>query len=242
MTKIYEALIHASRQRPEVHSEIAVTFAHRPTPFSGMEEEMLKLYQAIEARLPGVERKIIQFIGSRLGEGTSTIAREFSLVSAFRIRKNVLLLDADRFNPCHHLFFPHSRNQGWQESVSRGHDIDSAIYRVEDTNLYIGQSSNTSTFTPEIFNSQSLETFWETLRHRFDITVIDSTPLTKSPDALAIVPRVDGVVLVVEAEKTRWTVVESVKEQIAKMGGNIIGIAFNKRRYHIPQFIYKRLK
>lgn len=242
MTKIYEALIHASEERPEAQPQVSLTFTRPSPPRSGIEEEMLKLYQAIEARLPGVERKIIQFIGSRIGEGTSTIAREYSRVSAFRIGKSVLLLDADRFNPCHHLFFPHPWNQGWQETVSSGQSIENAIYQVEESKLFIGPSSNTSTFSPQIFNSQSLETFWDSLRRRFDITVIDSTPLTKSPDALAIVPRVDGVVLVVEAEKTRWTVVESVKEEITKMGANIIGIAFNKRRYHIPHSIYKRLK
>jgi len=52
---------------------------------------------------------------------------------------------------------------------------------------------------------------------------------------------VDGVVLVVEAEKTRWQVVESLKEKIENSGGNILGMVFNKRRFYIPENIYRRM-
>ncbi len=53
--------------------------------------------------------------------------------------------------------------------------------------------------------------------------------------------KVDGVILVVEAEKTKWRTARHVREQIERVGGNILGIVFNKRRYYIPQSIYKYL-
>ncbi|MDH3602649.1 MAG: cobalamin biosynthesis protein CobQ, partial [Candidatus Tectomicrobia bacterium] len=68
-----------------------------------------------------------------------------------------------------------------------------------------------------------------------------SPPVTVSADGLAIVRKVDGVVLVVEAENTRWPVVQSVKDRIIKARGNLLGIVFNKRQYHIPPFLYNRL-
>jgi len=83
--------------------------------------------------------------------------------------------------------------------------------------------------------------FFEKLRQRFDLILIDSPPATTSPDGLDISPKVDGIVLVVEADKTRWPVAESVKERIKRSGGKILGIVLNKRRYYIPNFIYKRL-
>jgi Mrp family chromosome partitioning ATPase len=52
---------------------------------------------------------------------------------------------------------------------------------------------------------------------------------------------VDGVVLVVEAEKTRWPVAETVRDKIKNSGGNILGIVLNKRRYYIPDWIYNKL-
>jgi protein-tyrosine kinase len=65
--------------------------------------------------------------------------------------------------------------------------------------------------------------------------------MSASPDGIAIARRVDGVVLVLEAEKTRGPVAENLKERIQKNGGNLLGIIFNKRRHYIPEFLYKRL-
>jgi len=73
------------------------------------------------------------------------------------------------------------------------------------------------------------------------LIIVDSPPASMFPDGPAIVSRLDGVILVVEAEKTRWHVALSVKEKILKSGGNILGIVFNKRRLYIPEFIYRYL-
>jgi len=62
-----------------------------------------------------------------------------------------------------------------------------------------------------------------------------------SRDALAIASSVDGVILVVEAEETKWRTAGYVREQIDAVGGRILGIVFNKRRFYIPQSIYKHL-
>jgi Mrp family chromosome partitioning ATPase len=94
---------------------------------------------------------------------------------------------------------------------------------------------------PLNFYSPSIKDIWDSLRQRYDLVLIDSAPLEVSPDGIEISRRVDGVVLVVEAEKTRWQVVENLKEKILNNGGSIIGIVFNKRRFYIPDAIYNRL-
>jgi Mrp family chromosome partitioning ATPase len=82
--------------------------------------------------------------------------------------------------------------------------------------------------------------FWEPLRERFDLIIVDSPPATMFHDGPGIVSMVDGVVLVVEAEKTRWPVALSVKEKIEQSGGRILGVVFNKRKYYIPKWLYRR--
>jgi Mrp family chromosome partitioning ATPase len=52
---------------------------------------------------------------------------------------------------------------------------------------------------------------------------------------------VDGVIFVVEAEKTRWPVALAAKEKIVSHGGNILGMVFNKRRFYIPEFVYRKI-
>ena len=51
----------------------------------------------------------------------------------------------------------------------------------------------------------------------------------------------DGVLLVVEAEKTKWEVVQQAAETIADVGGKVVGAVLNKRRFYIPGFLYDKL-
>jgi Mrp family chromosome partitioning ATPase len=46
---------------------------------------------------------------------------------------------------------------------------------------------------------------------------------------------------VIEAGKTRKQVALRAKEDLEQAGGNLLGVVMNKRKYHIPDWIYKRL-
>ena len=202
---------------------------------------MLVLFQRIEALLPDMSNKVIQFIGSKQGEGTSTIAKEFARTLAFSIGKKVLLIDADRFHPSHRLSFGIQYEEGWQEIISNKRPVEDAIHCFECSNLFLCPSSNTTRSTPELFDTRVMDPFLNEIRQQFDFLIIDSTPITNSPDGLAIAPKTDGVIIVVEAEKTKWTIIENLKQQIQNVGGNVLGMVFNKRNYHIPNFIYRFL-
>jgi succinoglycan biosynthesis transport protein ExoP len=58
---------------------------------------------------------------------------------------------------------------------------------------------------------------------------------------LSIVSMPDGIILVVEAERTRSMVLKTTVKTLQEAGGHILGIVFNKRRHHIPHPFYKRL-
>jgi Mrp family chromosome partitioning ATPase len=119
--------------------------------------------------------------------------------------------------------------------------IEKALHQFGGTRLFISPSSVYSASHPHVYDSLLIDVFWKKLRQRFDLMLIDSPPVTTSTDGLAISSKVDGVVLVVEAERTRLPVVESARDRIKRSGGNILGIVLNKRRFHIPEWIYQKL-
>jgi protein-tyrosine kinase len=244
MAKIYEALERAQRERKGLVQHFGLP---QPIEYDAsepqfiLEGEMLGLYGVVDSLLPDTPKKIIQFIGSRIGEGTSTIAREFAMVAAMKIDQPVLLVDADRTHPSQHLYFRIPSRRGWVETVQEGHGIEESFCQVGDSRLFLSPCTNSAASTPEIFDSRSIHEFWQQIKQRFAFVLVDSPPLSSSPDGLAVAPRVDGVVLVLEAEKTRWRIAESIKERIIRVGGNLLGVVLNKRRYYIPESIYKRL-
>ncbi len=81
----------------------------------------------------------------------------------------------------------------------------------------------------------------QTLRFAFDFVLLDCSSLQTSGDAALIAPSADGVVLVVEANRVRREQVKNSLKTIERANGNVIGCVMNKRRYPVPNWIYKRI-
>ena len=235
----------------------------RPPPLSklDMEEEMIDLYTTIAGMLPGPGTKLLQFIGSREGEGTSTLIREFARVAYVRFNKSVFLLDAISPTSRH----PHdqkrrtltappmrqrrlstspqpSDQQSHLEVVEHEPDLMGEMAQeLIDSRFLVCPVSKLGGSLTEVLGSPHLESFFDKLKQHFDFILIDSPPVTRSALGLALVHKVDGVLLVVEAEKTRWPVARHVKNRVIAAQGNLLGVILNKRRYYLPSFIYKWL-
>lgn len=245
MSKIYDAL-----ENRDLNSGKAGTpLSQMPTmpragqtniQLYGMEAEMNTLYQTITAALPDRNHRSVLLMGSRPKEGASTIAKELARTVASRLDKKVLLVDCEGN-------FDEFAYQGVDPSVKL-EDIlenkmpaDKIICPVNGTNLCIlpffiwADSPRVQTS-----HDENGHQFWDALNQRFDLVIIDY-PQEMFANGPVITSMVDGVIIVVEAEKTRWQVALSLKEKIINNGGNILGLVFNKRQYYIPQYIYDRL-
>ncbi|HEY1648168.1 MAG TPA: hypothetical protein VGF96_09320 [Terracidiphilus sp.] len=81
----------------------------------------------------------------------------------------------------------------------------------------------------------------ELLRFEFDHTIIDCPSLEESGDVLSVAPFVDGVILVVEANKTRREQPRQAEQVIAAAGGKLLGYILNKRAQEVPDWLYRKL-
>lgn len=244
MSNVYEALLHAQWQQGTVEdpaTPLAAQDALVAHPRATMEREMVELHLNVEALLPDTPRKIIQFTGSRAGEGVSTVVREYAWMATEKLGKSVLIIDTDQTDRGQNVF-SHIRNRySWGDAVRGQVAIDESFSRIDNTNLYVSGYSSRPGAAAQLPDSQQFVSLFERLRVRFDLVLIDSPSSATGLDALVLARCVDGVILVVEAEKTRWPIVESVKNRIVNNGGKILGTVFNKRRNYIPEFIYSRL-
>ena len=122
-----------------------------------------------------------------------------------------------------------------------GVSVDDVIASSSQTGLWVGNISVSEGSLPSILASSGLSGVIDSLRERFDLILVDAPPLAASSDAALLSPAADGVVVVVEAGKTRWQVARSGIEQIDAQGGTVLGTILNKRRQYIPGFIYRKL-
>ena len=81
----------------------------------------------------------------------------------------------------------------------------------------------------------------EALKVSFDNILIDCGSLRTSTDAAVLAGSVDGVVIVVDAGESRNDEILNAQRTIEAAGGNFLGFVLNKRRYPVPEWLYKRL-
>lgn len=258
MTKIYEALELAAKQRvaqphrtPEVAPAAApepqpkiqkLTRSSVPAPFElHLEETMTALYNSISAMLPGPKGRTVELIGPHRGTGTSTLIREFAKVVAVRFKKAVLLLDADYHQPTQVSQFSIEQEYGWDSALDDGRKIEPILCPVEGSSLSVSQILMQQSEQPILFDTPQFNGMINRLRESFDLILIDAPPANEHAEGIALASKVDGVVIVVEAEKTRWQAAQNTQERLEQAGANILGSVLNKRRYHIPSPIYKLL-
>jgi Mrp family chromosome partitioning ATPase len=81
----------------------------------------------------------------------------------------------------------------------------------------------------------------EALRLTFPNILIDCRSLKVSAEAAVLAASVDGVVVVVEAGRTRRDEIQNAQRTIEMAQGTFLGTILNKRRYPVPEWLYKRL-
>ena len=250
MSKVYEAILRARTDqdlarrvergatKASLKTEIA---ALEGLPPLRMEKEMGRLFHNVAGLLPNSTGCIIQFIGSQEDEGTSTIMREFGLFLAAKANKAILLVDADRARLPQHraLGIPAKISLEW--IMNEGGAVDEAICRVKNSRVFLCQLYEEAGEGSRSCSMLDQSDLWNKLRKGFDFILVDSSPMGSSDEAFTFCSTADGIILVAEAEKTRARVVSNLKSRVLQSGGNILGLVFNKQRYYIPDWLYKRL-
>lgn len=78
-------------------------------------------------------------------------------------------------------------------------------------------------------------------RKHFELIILGGDNMLKDGASTVFSDLVDGTVLVIEAERTRTPAAKRLKQTVENSGGKVIGAILNRRKHHIPDWIYKAL-
>ncbi|MFC1818832.1 CpsD/CapB family tyrosine-protein kinase [Thermodesulfobacteriota bacterium] len=208
----------------------------------GMEEEMITLYQSINSlRSDTQKNKVFQVMSAQKEEGTSTVVEELAKVAALKYNKSVLLLDADLRKLDQKLFFNITIEHSLEETVRAGNPVDEALYQIRNSSLFLSRFFKDSGSIRQFLAPSDIDDLLEKLRARFDFIFIDSPPEHVFSIGLASSTSVNGVILVLDSEKTCLDEAKNITDKITNKGGKVLGVVVNKQRYYIPEFINKLL-
>jgi Mrp family chromosome partitioning ATPase len=89
--------------------------------------------------------------------------------------------------------------------------------------------------------SENLRDLMSAARKYFELIIVGGDNMLAGGASTVFSDLVDGTILVMEAEKTRAPVARKLKRVVEDGGGKVIGAILNRRRHHIPQWIYRYL-
>jgi capsular exopolysaccharide synthesis family protein len=202
-------------------------------------------YERIIQRLFAYRRtpreSVVLVTSAVAGEGTSTVARNIALALSQHRAERVLLIDANLRTPSQHTAFGVEHPEGLGDVLLGPKVLTTVIQDDVAPGLSLLASGQAMESPAQLLTVASLHSVIMALLSLYDWVIIDSPPATAYPDVSTIAAACGGAILVVEAEKTRREVVEEAKRVLDVSGVDLLGAVLNRRRYHIPGFIYRRL-
>jgi protein-tyrosine kinase len=253
MAKIYEALMKAEEERQKKPDKI-IAFEPKSDvhkPWTGGDERRFKIYRLTWEQCGQIKYNILRntsgknirtllFSSPTQGEGNSTVLINFAMSLAFE-GERVLVVDSNLRNPSLHHVFNLEKENGFAELIFGKVALKDVIKETLFDNLFV-ITCGADQFSPSsVFRSNSLDIRIEEMKRQADWIIFDAPQINSYDDPVTLASRVDGVVMVVEAEKNRWEVAQLAKQRIENGKGKILGVVLNKRQFHIPDWLYKRL-
>jgi len=105
--------------------------------------------------------------------------------------------------------------------------IHSAIIPSGTENLHLLPAGHLPPNPSELIGSKRMRFLLAQFKKRFDIIIIDTSPILPASDALMLAPMTDGVVLIVKPGIMNRNLVKKAVEQLRTAKANLIGVVLN---------------
>lgn len=177
----------------------------------------------------GAENKVIMFTSSIPSEGKSSTVLELAKSMA-EFGKRVLLVDADlrRSMLRHKTTAPKEIEHGLTHYLSGLAPLKDVIYETDDPMLNIIFAGPVPPNPSELLSANRLTPLLDWARSKYDYIFVDTAPLTAVIDAGIVAGACDGAVIIIEAEKIPYRMVQSVVMQLRNSACPILGVVLNK--------------
>lgn len=162
------------------------------------------------------------------GEGKSQVLANLAVTMAQGERRTILV-DADLRRPTLHDVFDVSNERGLTTMILEQQAVDEPpLLDVGVENLQLMPSGPLPPNPADILGSGRMERVIGVLKDRADIVLFDAPPVVAVTDAAVLGTKVDGVLLVVSAGRTRRDHAARAKELLERVHVRILGAVLNE--------------
>lgn len=212
MSRIHDALENARALVPTGPGGAIAEPPRLPGAVAPTDLPLLRLWQAIEVKLAGKASRVIQIAPCAASEHDPAVAVRLARLAGRALGGGVLLLNG----------------------------VESETRMDDGGTVALGPLPGRAG-DPRALNPRLLAACWQRLAEQAELIILDAPPVLSSPLAQALAPTVDGVVLVVEADRTRAADALEARRALETGGATILGVVLNKQRRPLPKALHDRL-
>jgi succinoglycan biosynthesis transport protein ExoP len=208
-------------------------------PFSPIVESYRMIRSRIDFKMGDSSKKAIVVISPMPGEGKSITAANLAIVTA-QAGLNTILVDADLRRPSVHQIFGVDNEIGMTDLLrSQKVKVNDCLKKTYVDNLQIITSGKQIPDTTERLATKRLAEIVTELKKVSDVVFFDSAPAMLVADTALLSKQVDGVILLIQAGKSKRRWIQQTIWDMEKAKANLMGCIVNQPRKNNTFSMYK---
>lgn len=179
-------------------------------------------------------------------EGKSVTALNLSWLLAQTDGVKCLIIDSDLRMPSLADYLGIETDKGLSHVLAGTATLAESIVSLEPAGLHILAGGDARNDVAELISGPKFKEILREAREMFDFVIIDAPPLGIFTDATVLINHADGAMLVVRANRTRYSVIDRILEPLPK--DRMLGVVLNQSEdvmdethYNYGYYNYKRL-
>jgi len=209
-------------------------------PRSPISEAFRSLRSNLEFSAVDHPLRSILITSANAGIGKTTIAVNLAMIIA-QSGKSVVIVDCDLRRPHVHENLALSNRIGLSDLLIKNISIGEVIQKVDDGRLSVITSGSLPPNPVELISSEKMFSILEKLKEKFDIVVVDSVPYFLA-DAQALASRVDGVLIVIQPQKSTQSSAVEMVDQMDRKLVKPLGVILNRVKGESGSEYYQSIK
>lgn len=183
--------------------------------------------------------KVIVVSSSSPAEGKTTTTVNMAITFA-QTGAKVILIDCDLRKPRVHRYLQMSKDNGLSNVLCGFCELDNSIKHSKYENLDVLLAGEIPSNPAELLNSDEFDELLKKLQEKYEYIFIDTPPMTVVTDAAVIMPKSNGVVVVVRENYTNFDLLDVTVDNIRIANTKLFGVVLVDSREKQKKYSYYR--